>query len=431
MHSVLIRRPLLAASIAASLLARPDLASADSTVRCFGNNTFGQCNVPSGLGDLVQVAAGGSHCIALRSDGTVRCWGAGLINLGCTPSGANAGQVGQSLPPVGLTDVIQVAGGATHSLALLRSGEIVMWGATCYSYVGSGVGPFVEIAAGTYHSIARRADGSIALWGPYQYAGETVYYGQTLPPPNPGVSVQVGAGLGHNISLRNDGTVICWGFNGSGQCNVPQGLAPVVQVSAGAYHNVALRADGSVRCWGWNGSGCSTVPEGIGAVRQVVAANNFTAALRTNGTVVAWGELSGELGSFRPARSISASGSFIAILSDPDADGDGIADAVDNCPLLANPDQADCNHNGVGDACDIDGGTSSDINGNGVIDSCECLGDIYVDHAINGADLGTMLAYWGQVINTPLSRACDINRDGTVDGVDLGFLLANWGPCGN
>ena len=34
-----------------------------------------------------------------------------------------------------------------------------------------------------------------------------------------------------------------------------------------------------------------------------------------------------------------------------DADGDGIPDGSDNCPLVANPTQADCDGNGVGDAC--------------------------------------------------------------------------------
>ncbi len=34
-----------------------------------------------------------------------------------------------------------------------------------------------------------------------------------------------------------------------------------------------------------------------------------------------------------------------------DADGDGIPDGSDNCPLVANPTQADCDQNGVGDAC--------------------------------------------------------------------------------
>ena len=34
-----------------------------------------------------------------------------------------------------------------------------------------------------------------------------------------------------------------------------------------------------------------------------------------------------------------------------DADGDGVPDASDNCPLVANPTQSDCDQNGVGDAC--------------------------------------------------------------------------------
>jgi uncharacterized repeat protein (TIGR03803 family) len=34
-----------------------------------------------------------------------------------------------------------------------------------------------------------------------------------------------------------------------------------------------------------------------------------------------------------------------------DTDGDGIPDATDNCPTVSNPDQADSNHDGVGDAC--------------------------------------------------------------------------------
>lgn len=36
-----------------------------------------------------------------------------------------------------------------------------------------------------------------------------------------------------------------------------------------------------------------------------------------------------------------------------DADGDGIADAADNCPRVPNPDQSDTDGDGVGDACDL------------------------------------------------------------------------------
>ena len=43
-----------------------------------------------------------------------------------------------------------------------------------------------------------------------------------------------------------------------------------------------------------------------------------------------------------------------------DADDDGVIDSIDNCPLTANPDQADLDGDGAGDVCD------SDIDGDGV-----------------------------------------------------------------
>ena len=40
--------------------------------------------------------------------------------------------------------------------------------------------------------------------------------------------------------------------------------------------------------------------------------------------------------------------------ADADDDGDGIVDESDNCPLVANADQADADNDGVGTACDAD-----------------------------------------------------------------------------
>lgn len=37
-----------------------------------------------------------------------------------------------------------------------------------------------------------------------------------------------------------------------------------------------------------------------------------------------------------------------------DWDEDGIPDDQDNCPWHANPQQSDCDNDGVGDACDMD-----------------------------------------------------------------------------
>ena len=60
--------------------------------------------------------------------------------------------------------------------------------------------------------------------------------------------------------------------------------------------------------------------------------------------------------------------------------------------------------------------------------SC-CVGDIVADRRIDGADLGTMLAYWGPRTSAPFSIASDLDVSGQVDGADLGMLLVNWGPC--
>lgn len=38
----------------------------------------------------------------------------------------------------------------------------------------------------------------------------------------------------------------------------------------------------------------------------------------------------------------------------PDTDADGVADDVDNCPDVSNPDQVDTDHDGLGDVCDRD-----------------------------------------------------------------------------
>ena len=57
-------------------------------------------------------------------------------------------------------------------------------------------------------------------------------------------------------------------------------------------------------------------------------------------------------------------------VADTDTDGDGFADCLDNCIAIANPTQADCDLDGIGDACEIAAG-APDLNANGIPDSCE------------------------------------------------------------
>jgi hypothetical protein len=72
----------------------------------------------------------------------------------------------------------------------------------------------------------------------------------------------------------------------------------------------------------------------------------------------------------------------------------------------------------------VGGGRWSDNGSNTV---CDCAGDLNLDGAVNGADLGLMLSSWG-----PCAATCtyDQNADGVINGADLGLLLSSWGACG-
>ncbi len=88
-----------------------------------------------------------------------------------------------------------------------------------------------------------------------------------------------------------------------------------------------------------------------------------------------------------------------------DQDGDGVPDVIDNCPNIANTDQADCNADGVGNACD-----TSDCNGNGLSDACEIVYGTATDCDQNGildsCDLQQGLA--PDCNGNQLPDACDI-----------------------
>src|SRR5262249_44356170 len=68
-------------------------------------------------------------------------------------------------------------------------------------------------------------------------------------------------------------------------------------------------------------------------------------------------------------------GNGIPDCSDPDIDGDGVANANDNCPTVVNADQKDTDSDGLGDACDNCVNTKnvnqSDADSDGVGDACD------------------------------------------------------------
>jgi hypothetical protein len=81
-----------------------------AVVAAWGANYSGQTTVPAGLTNVVAIAGGASHSLALRADGTVAAWG--------------YNDYGQTNVPVGLTNVIAVAAGVGHSLALRADGML-------------------------------------------------------------------------------------------------------------------------------------------------------------------------------------------------------------------------------------------------------------------------------------------------------------------
>lgn len=217
---------------------------------------------------FIAVAAGGSHSLALESDGTLIGWGANSYRV--------------STLPAGLTHAAAIAAGAWHNLALRSDGTVVAWGDNVYGQtnVPAGLSGIIAVSAGGEHSLALRDDGTVVSWG---------LYGQSSVPAGLTGVVSVSAG-GHSLALKSDGTVVAWGKDNWGQTNVPAGLNEVIGVSAGGEHSLALKSDGTVVAWGRDSSGETTVPAGLSGVIGIAAGNGYSLALKSNGTVVAWGD---------------------------------------------------------------------------------------------------------------------------------------------
>ncbi|GFO65017.1 RCC1 domain-containing protein [Geomonas paludis] len=184
---------------------------ADGTAWAWGNNDSGQLGDSSiirrlspvqvgSLSGVVTVAAAQGHSVALKSDGTVWTWGLGSSGQLGTGSTATS-KTPVKIPT--LSGVVAVATGDYHTLALKSDGTVWVWG---YSFSGTlgdgttvtqrntpvqvtGLSGVVRIAAGGSHSYAVKSDGTVWGWGDNTRgslgdgAGERRYAPQRIPVP--------------------------------------------------------------------------------------------------------------------------------------------------------------------------------------------------------------------------------------------------------
>ena len=120
----------------------------DGTVWTFGSNLYGllgngtlipESNLPvqvSNLSGITAIAAGFSHSMALKNDGTVWAWGynsAGELGNGTTQNETNI-----PLQVSVIAGVVAIGGGGTHALALQNDGRLFAWGYGYNGQIGNG-----------------------------------------------------------------------------------------------------------------------------------------------------------------------------------------------------------------------------------------------------------------------------------------------------
>ncbi len=149
----------------------------EGNVIAWGNNTWGQTNVPASLSNVVAIAAGQFHNLALKRDGKVVAWG--------------DNSWGQSSVPANLSNVVAIAAGAYHSMALKQNGTVVVWGDNTYfqTNLPADLTNVVGIAAGSFNNLAIMGDGQPVITsqpvGEYNANSGTAYFQVTASGQTP------------------------------------------------------------------------------------------------------------------------------------------------------------------------------------------------------------------------------------------------------
>jgi alpha-tubulin suppressor-like RCC1 family protein len=309
-----------------------------------GTTTLSRAPVPvQGLSNVIAVAAGGEHSLALRADNTMMGWGnnrEGQLGIGSTANSHVPVAIANSATLPGVT---AIAAGRKFSLALLKNGTVLAWGANEEGQLGNGktakvtspatvkgLSGVTAIAAGDEFGLALLSNGTVMAWG----AGGEGQLGNgkknkaTAPVAVKGLGgvTAIAAGGEFALARLSTGKVMAWGSNQSAQLGAPpeikhigegeteeveiedsdvpvevQSLSGVTSVAAGAEHSLALLGNGEVMAWGGNGAdqlgngttgGRSSIPtavQGLGGVTAITAGVHHSLAILSGGSVVGWG----------------------------------------------------------------------------------------------------------------------------------------------
>jgi alpha-tubulin suppressor-like RCC1 family protein len=323
--------------------------SSTGTLWCWGANGAGQLGdgttndspVPVQVSQLgkafTEVSVGDLFTCARTTDGSAYCWGSGAAGqLGNGGLNDSSIPVLVSIPGGG---VAQLSAGDLFACALKTDGTLYCWGGG--GFLGDGTGnasalpvqvtslgnAVAEVSAGDTAACARKTDGTLWCWGSNTFG--IVGDGTTDDRMTPvqvnnlgGAVAEVSVGDLFACARKVDNTLSCWGTNDQGQLGdgsnashfAPAAVTSlgntVASISANGRHTCARRTDASLWCWGWNASGelgdgttasrpspAQVTPFGAGASDVSAGGDHDTCAHQLDGSLWCWGSnVAGKLG---------------------------------------------------------------------------------------------------------------------------------------
>ena len=184
---------------------------------------------------ITHIAAGGDHSIAL--DNNAKLWAWGDNTYGQLGNGSNNYDKPEPVDMTAMSiedfDIVSIAVGREHSLALDDKGVVWSWGRNNNGQLGIGNrvnkttpiktdlskidNAIIQLAAGDYHTLALDAEGNLWSWGDNTYGqlgnGESGTTKQATTPVKVNMTskvVAVAAGDSHNIALDSQGRLWSW-----------------------------------------------------------------------------------------------------------------------------------------------------------------------------------------------------------------------------